>query len=352
MKQEINARSTLRAFIRKIQKSGQFKTANGKANLFAGSTKLSIQLMTLTSRKPISLKYSSIRKAIQLVYYARTVTRKELESITKGANSALLGVLIEIFGRQGRIHRTPSGLVRLTLRGIRYFFAGADRVKRDLEIAAANGATYVLMSYAHIRDRKAWKTHVLRLGLRVLLDSGAFTVWQAANKGKAVQPIDLQEYIRFIQDHETVLYGYFNLDVIGDAAASKANASTMREAGLKPIEVWHIGSRLHDLVKLVQEDHALIALGGSVGKSEKVRQRVFRWIFKLFPEQNFHFLGGSSKLLNQFPWFSADSRGWMVGRQYGAIVDDLGQRKAPAGMDGLAALAYNTRYFSGLERVA
>ena len=104
--------------------------------------------------------------------------------------------------------------------------------------------------------------------------------------------------------------------------------------------------------EIIQEDHAIVAIGGSVGKSEKVRKRVFRWIFKLFPDQNFHFLGGSSLLLQEFPWFSADSRGWIVGRQFGAIVDEQGQRKAPNGMDGLAALAYNSRYFSGLEWAA
>jgi len=345
----IDARATLRAFIRKMQKAGHYRTANGKVNLYAGRTQLALRLRTASSKKPITLRYRVIRAAIQQTYYARTVTRKELEAFTRCANSALLGILIEIFGERGRIYRSSSGLVRLTLRGVRYFFAGADRVKRDLEIAAANGAKFVLMTYAHIRNRSAWKTHVLRLGLKVLLDSGAFTVWQSKKKGKAVEPIALDAYIAFIRKHEDVLFGYFNLDVIQDAAASKVNAESMKAAGLKPIEVWHIGSPLRALEELVKEDHPVIAIGGSVGISEKVRRRVFRWVFKLFPQQNFHFLGGSSQLLQAFPWFSADSRGWAVGRQYGAIIDERGQRKAPSEMSGLEAMAYNTRYLSALE---
>ncbi len=169
---EIDARSTLRSFIRKIEKKKQFVTANGKANLYVGKTQLSIYLRTMTSKRSMSLKLSVIRAAIQLTYYTRTVTRFDLEQFTKGANSALLGIIIEIFGDKGKLSKTAKGMLRLTLRGTRYFFAGTDRIKRDLEIAAANGARFVLMSYIHIRNRKAWKKHVERLGLKVLLDSG------------------------------------------------------------------------------------------------------------------------------------------------------------------------------------
>lgn len=349
MMYEIDARSTLRSFIRRLQKAGQFVTANGKANLYGGKTQLALQLKTLASKKPITLKYKVIRSAIQLTYYARTVTRFDLEQFTKCANSALLGILIEIFGKQSKLHKTPSGMLRLTLRGVRYFFAGADRVKRDLEIAAANGAKFVLMSYAHIRDRKAWKKHVKRLNLKILLDSGAFTIWKAETEGKIVLPVKLDDYIDFIIEHQDVIHSFINLDIVNNAEASKENANIMRAAGLNPIEVWHIGSSLKELNKLVQEDHPIIAIGGSVGSSEKKRKRIFRRVFKLFPDTNFHFLGGSSMLLNCFPWFSADSRGWSVGRIYGSIIDEEGQRKAPEEMDGLEALAYNCRYFSGLE---
>jgi hypothetical protein len=261
----------------------------------------------------------------------------------------LLGILIEIFGEKGKLQKTASGLLRFTLRGIRHFFAGADRIKRDLEIAAANGAKFVLMTYAHIRSRKSWIKHVKHLSLKVLLDSGAFTVWQSKKKGKIMEDIDLASYMTFIEKHQEILYGYFNLDVVGDAAASKANAQVMKDAGLKPIEIWHVGSDIKDLVNLVKEDHAILEIGGSVGMSEKKRKRAFRWVFKLFPNQNFHFLGGSSMLLQSFDWFSADSRGWSIGRQYGAIIDEKGQRKAPEGMNGLEALAYNCTFFSGLE---
>lgn len=346
---DIDSRATLRAFLRKFQKERTITTANGKANFYAGKTQMAVLLKTRSSKRPIVLKYRLLRKAIQFTYYNRTVTRKELEQYTKGANSALLGVLIEIFGDRGKLQRSASGLVRLTLRGIRYYFAGGDRAVRDLEIAVMNGARFVLMSYAHIRTRKAWKRHVQRLGLKVLLDSGAFTIWRSAQSGSISKPIEIEEYAAFIKEHSDVLIGYFNLDVIGDVEASRLNAEALIQRGLNPIPVWHVGGSLKALKQLVDEDPAVIAVGGSVGLSERCRERVFRWIFKLFPHQNFHFLGGSSRLLTRFPWFSADSTGWTVGRKYGAIIDESGQRKAPNGLGPLEAMAYTVRYLSRLE---
>lgn len=347
----IDARKTERAFIRKLQKKGGFNTANGKANLFAGKDAKAILLKTEKSKKTLAVLRTKLRAAISYTFYSRTVTRKELEAFSR-FSSALLGILIEVFEKAGRIHKTAKGLLRLTLIGVRYFFAGVDRSVRDLEVAATNGAKFVLMTYAHIRKRGAWKQHVERLGLKILLDSGAFTLWKAAQKGKQVDPIAVEDYAAFIEEHKDLLYAWFNLDVIGDVAASKANAEYLKARNLAPIEVWHIQNSLDDLQQLVNDDHAVIAIGGSVGTSEKEREAVFTKVFESFPYQNFHFLGGSSKLLYKFNWFSADSTGWLAGRKYGSILDENGQRKAPEGMTGLEALAYNAKNLSRLEMAA
>ena len=50
-------------------------------------------------------------------------------------------------------------------------------------------------------------------------------------------------------------------------------------------------------------------------RQNQVKRELFREIFKRYPEQNFHWLGGSSHLLLEFPFFSADSSGWIQGRK-------------------------------------
>lgn len=344
----MNAREVERCFIRKLKKAGQFVTANGNENMYVDHSQKTIQFKTESSKKPLTISRKKLRKAISYTFKARTIIRKDLEAYSS-FSSALLGILIKVFDKLAKIHRTPRGLIRLTLIGVRYFFAGLDRSVRDMEVAAANGCKYVLLTYAHIRNRVKWKEHIERLGLKILLDSGAFTLWKARQKGKIVENILVEEYADFIEKHRHLLYGWLNLDVIGNVTASKANAEYLKGRNLAPIEVWHIQSSLEDLEQLVNEDHAVIAIGGSVGTSEPKRFAIFSKVFNKFPEQNFHFLGGSSKLLHVFKWFSADSTGWLAGRKYGAIIDEKGQRRAPESWDGIKCLAYNARNLASLE---
>lgn len=345
---EIDARQTERAFIRRFEKHQVYQTANGKANIYMGRNRKHLFLKTAKSQKALVIPRTKIRQAIQYTYYIRTLTRKDLERFSR-YSSAMMGILITIFGKMSKVAKTPTGLLRLSLTGLRYFFAGVDRAVRDMEIAAAQGAKFVLMSYAHIRYRKAWKKHAVRLGLKILLDSGAFTVWRSAQAGKVVDPITVESYADFIEEHQEVLYAWFNLDVIGDAEASKRHATVLRERGIVPIEVWHIDSDMKNLEQLVNEDHPVIAIGGTVGTSEGMKEAIFKQVFSRFPNQAFHYLGGGGKLLFSFPWFSADGTGWLAGRKYGVIMHQDGQRKAEEGWTAEECLVYNVKHFSRLE---
>ncbi|MDQ6422630.1 hypothetical protein RB620_24665 [Paenibacillus sp. LHD-117] len=53
---ELNARTKLRAFIRRLQKNGRYQTAMGKANIYAGQTRLSLHVKSAHGKKPISLR--------------------------------------------------------------------------------------------------------------------------------------------------------------------------------------------------------------------------------------------------------------------------------------------------------
>lgn len=250
---KINARQAERAFVRRLQKTGTVLTANGRANMYIKHDGEVIALHTTKGTGSYTIKRKSLRAAISLTCYMRTVTRKDLEVYCK-FSSALLGILIEVFETKANVIRTPKGLLRLTLIGIRFYFAGVDRAVRDMEAAAAAGAKFVLMSYYHIRDRKAWKVHVERLGLKVLLDSGEFTRWKAEAAGKTVKPISVEAYADFIEAHKEVLFAWLNLDRVGDAEASKKNAEYLKGRGLAPVEIWHVGSGIEALDDLVAED--------------------------------------------------------------------------------------------------
>lgn len=337
----MSARNLERELIRKVEKAAKFSTVTGNVNELAAVTKEAIVFTTSSSGKENKITRKKLRAAINFLQVAKTVTRKELERFSC-FSSALLGLLASLFSKRLKVVVSETGLIRITLEGVRYVFAGVDRSVRDMEVAADNGAEFFLMSFIHIQKRKAWKKHLLRLGKKLIVDSSAFTAWK---KGVT---INIDEYISFIKEHSDVIHSYFNLDVVGDSAASKANAEYMKAHGLNPIEVYHIGDDMAVLDALVTEGHAVIGIGGSVGKSEAEREAAFTEIFAKYPGQNFHFLGGGSKLVAKFNWFSADSTTWISSRKYNVITDENGQRKAEE-MSALECLAYTVRYFAGLE---
>ncbi len=205
--------------------------------------------------------------------------------------------------------KTSSGLLRISLKATRYFPSSVERSPRDLEIAKEQGFSIVLMSYFALRDdpNENWKYHCRRLGLKVLVDSGAFSSWRAAEEGKEVEPIEVEDYARFLLKHQNdeILFGCFTLDVVGDIEATKRNTEYLKSMGLKPIEIWHVQSPWEVLDQMIAEqDHPVIGIGGSVKLSEEEREEIFKELFTRHKDQNFHFLGGSSKLLYQFPWLS------------------------------------------------
>lgn len=167
----------------------------------------------------------------------------------------------------------------------------------------------------------------------LLLDSGAFSAWKRGER------IDLREYIKFIQDHGSLLDSYVNLDVIPGrfgsratpteveeaAAESYRNYEVMRAAGLDPIPVFHLGEGLDWLRHILDSGAGWIGLGGSVGKPDEARYQFFagsfRVIEKVAPKVRVHGFGATSfQTMFRFPWYSVDSTSWVMTGVMGAIL--------------------------------
>src|SRR5574340_1162268 len=85
--------------------------------------------------------------------------------------------------------------------------------------------------------------------VKLFLDSGAFSA-----KSQGIS-INVQEYIKFIKEHEEHIEVYANLDVIGSAEASWRNQRIMERAGLKPLPVFHVEDDWKYLDKCMEYDH-------------------------------------------------------------------------------------------------
>jgi len=205
-----------RRFFRKVTIGTTFQTGMGRINEIIDINEKTVILQTSVGT-PLPVSRYKIRKAIAFLLYRRTATRKELETFS-AYNSALMGLLQRILIEIAKIHRTVKGLLRITIKGVRFFFSGVDRGMKDIERIIQHGGRFLLCSYFYLREKNMTQLYELlkKYKLEILLDSGEFSLYRAKRKGKEVKPILLEEYACFVNKYKDIIYGYFNLDVTGD----------------------------------------------------------------------------------------------------------------------------------------
>jgi hypothetical protein len=392
---DIRAIEHERTAIRKAKKEGKISTCKNNENFIEKIDSKFIYFKTKRTKADKAgnkVPRQLIRKAISYLLYKRSVTRNELEQFNS-FNSFIMGflrfALVEI-RKVARLRKIANNVHQLIMNGLKFYFAGMCRdpylMHMVNEYSEAPGNN-VLMSYWNLRSDKHenWLRNARRYKCSVLLDSGEFSYFKARKKLRKEQrliatlvegskawrvqekvvleqaektiPISIVEYARFIQRHKDVLFGYFNLDVVGDPVRSKLNANYLRYKGLNPIEIWHPQSgfqALHELVSEAKVNGDLLAIGGLVFMEEEERNRVLDEVFALFPDQPFHTLGCSSTALYRYPIFSSDSTGPIMGRRYNSLITESGQVKADeehAWHDWTEdeALVFNIKQLSSLE---
>lgn len=170
--------------------------------------------------------------------------------------------------------------------------------------------------------------------LRLMLDSGAFTVWRQG------ESIDLDRYIRFILSHERLFSSYVNLDVMpgqpgavrtpaqteAAAEAGWANYLQMRESGLEPIHVFHMGERWYWLEKMIDEGCEYVGLSSNITLPVKQKRVWLDECFGLlcgskgYPEVKVHGFGITAvSLMLRYPWTTTDSVSWMKQGTMGSV---------------------------------
>ncbi|QQZ64607.1 hypothetical protein JI735_33700 (plasmid) [Paenibacillus sonchi] len=233
------------------------KTA--QANIIEKTTDKYIYLRSEKRETIFRIPRATLRRALTLFFYRRTVTLKQLFKM-HGYSSALAALVQAVMIEFCKVAITKTGAVRLTLRGIRYYFSGLSRSKADVKIVKENNGRFVLLNYASIRGDKAgrWKQNLRELGYDyrcVLLDPGEKTLYDARCKCKQVDPVDLYEYARFVTLHSDIIQQYLTVDRIGDPHTTMMNTHLLEQlVGRRPIPIYHIQSPLEALQELVEAD--------------------------------------------------------------------------------------------------
>lgn len=164
---------------------------------------------------------------------------------------------------------------------------------------------------------------------RVLLDSGAFTVWR---RGVS---LSIDDYARFVNTTPEAFEIVVNLDVIPQSAhpsdlkasaeAGYANWTLLRDAAIDSMPVVHYRDDLSWLDRYVSEGATLIGFGGIALSGKQTRRAWLKAAFarlrQLRYEGGVHGFGmTSSELFFEFPWYSVDSSRWVRLAAHGDLL--------------------------------
>lgn len=189
---------------------------------------------------------------------------------------------------------------------MKYFFSSPESMREVLDTC---GVSNYLLSFAV--DAKGCK-HYKDEKNTVIIDSGAFTVW---NKGGS---IDIDAYRDFCLQQPQE-WSFINLDVIPKTGSTKADIEKCCEEGYENylylskyiknlVPVYHYGDEMKWLNKFV--DHTdYIGISPANDTHESVKRRFLKEVFKnIDTSTKTHGLGYSSfEGLTLFPFYSVDS---------------------------------------------
>jgi hypothetical protein len=202
-----------------------------------------------------------------------------------------------------------------------------------------------LLSFAYKGAEDGFRRHWLAMSPnnRILLDSGAFTLWSQG------LPAPIEGYIPWAKEmlerwspHARRIT-CVNLDIIpgqpGRAptrreiergmTGSLENADRLRSEGLPVMEVFHQGEPREFLRTLLERlpPNGIMGVSPDNSTSAKKRfeflQQTLRWLLKERDRETLprtHGLGVTSRrMLLAFPFYSVDSSSWVAPRKFGAV---------------------------------
>ena len=182
----------------------------------------------------------------------------------------------------------------------------------------------ILVSYAYARKGSWFETFLAPCGsyVNILLDSGAFTVFQSANfsnNPKKLNPILLSDYITFIKKYKNTFWQYIQLDKVGDRTTTLSNFEIMQEAGLNPMGVLTMDMPYIEVKRLTKKNKHYCVAGGVKTRLNYAISR-YQNAHKVNPKGKIHGLGFVRvPEMFQCPVFSVDCSSSTSGERYGTI---------------------------------
>lgn len=228
------------------------------------------------------------------------------------------------------------------------YFAG--KLTKQVDTQLFHMGVNHLYSYTNDRDLlEHWVSLIRKYGKKskLFIDSGAFSAWTRN------QYISVDDYIDFINDRSDCIDYYGQIDCIPGTIFKKPTSAEVEKAGQQTWEnflymyykmknpgglmyTFHVGEPLWQLSRALEwkdkDGNPLshMAFGGMVGKNRKTQISFIEKCFSVIkhstnPNIKVHAFGLiAPDVLEVFPFYSADSSGWLQVGQNGNIYVPTG----------------------------
>lgn len=204
----------------------------------------------------------------------------------------------------------------------------------------AKGGAYRLVTFAYPKELPEWINVVERVGgtTSLLIDSGAFTAWNAGGRTSLKELIDYnKKAINLYGDKHG--FAFISLDVIpgerGRRATSEEVAKAVDESidnfkvmqqefpGHYVLPVYHSGEDVAVRnTYMGMTDYICLSMNQDMAEDNRVK-----WAVRSIVDgYKFHGLAATgNRMVTEVPWFSVDSSSWLSSGAMGGIYIDDGK---------------------------
>lgn len=190
----------------------------------------------------------------------------------------------------------------------------------DAERRMRDSVEYFLESYHYIH-RQSFVEKIRREGVKVFLDSGAFSAFSQGVE------IDLDAYCEYIKRNKDIVDFASVLDSIGSASGTWKNQAAIERNNVNVLPCFHYGEDM-EVGRYYVKNYKHFTLGGLVPVSTPQMQIWLDRVWKELltdqdgkPVAKIHGFGVTSlPLMFRYPWDSVDSSTWVQWAAMGMIL--------------------------------
>lgn len=203
-----------------------------------------------------------------------------------------------------------------------HFQLGGNLFSRASEAAQKlrRSVTHKLESYHYIHGGR-YLEHILADGVKVFLDSGAFSSFSLGVH------VSIEDYAEWVKANQNAIEMASVLDAIGDPVGTFHNQQTLERLGAEVLPCFHYGEPL-DLCEYYVRNYEYITIGGMVPIPNNKLQP---WLDEIwdrvltdkdgYSRIKIHGFGLTSRpLMERYPWYSCDSSSWVQAAANGSII--------------------------------